>query len=132
MIRKGRRDGRRSLALGPLVLKGRCMPPRQSFQSLLVVGLLTTALGGAEPAAAEPEHEPIRLGKLPLLFVDDGQIAAKSGTVRTFHAARTLPEPVIAPERPWERDRVYVYGSVHPDRIRQTRVHFSHGRRLTS
>lgn len=89
------------------------MPSRQSFLSfLLIAGSVPT--WGLFATAAE-ESPPIVVGELPLLFVDDGPIHAKDRIVRTVHAARTMPEPVVAPEKPWERDRVYVYGSVHPD-----------------
>ena len=47
------------------------------------------------------------------LFVDDGIVAAKRGLVRTLHPGRRLAQPVLVPDRPWEGQRVYVYGSVH-------------------
>jgi hypothetical protein len=53
------------------------------------------------------------LRDLPLLFADDGGIAASNGVIRTVHTARTLNAPVIEPDRPWEGSRVYIYGSVY-------------------
>jgi hypothetical protein len=70
-------------------------------------------LAGISAGPAAPA--PIALRDVPLLFVDDAPIAAQSGLVRTLHAARTSPAPVIEPDRPWEGDRVYTYGSLHHD-----------------
>ncbi len=52
---------------------------------------------------------------VPQLFVDDGIVAAKRGLVRTLHRGRRRAQPVLVPDRPWEGQRVYVYGSVHHD-----------------
>ena len=53
------------------------------------------------------------------LFVDDAGIARKENVVRRAHACEKLPEPVLEPEAPWERDgideRVYIYGTVLRD-----------------
>lgn len=54
----------------------------------------------------------IALGSLPLLFVDDGAIERNTGAQRTFHAARTRSKPVLVADRPWEKGRVYLYGTV--------------------
>lgn len=61
------------------------------------------------------ETRDIVLSDLPLLFADDTAIAANEGVVRTVHPARTLSAPLIEPDRPWEGDRVYIYGSVYFD-----------------
>ena len=53
------------------------------------------------------------------LFVDDAFISLKKGIVRTLHPASKLEAPVLVPDRPWEGDRVYVYGTVHYDRDAQ-------------
>ncbi|MBI5769928.1 MAG: hypothetical protein HZA93_19285 [Verrucomicrobia bacterium] len=58
---------------------------------------------------------PLALDSQPLLFVDDTPIAAQRGLTRSFHPARTRAAPVLQPDRPWEGNRVYVYGSVHRD-----------------
>ncbi len=55
----------------------------------------------------------ISLKGLPLLFVDDAGVEAKDGLARTVHVARTLSEPVMAPEQ--EGERVYLYGSVYAE-----------------
>ena len=49
------------------------------------------------------------------LFVDDGIVTAKRDLVRTLHPGRRLAQPVLVPDRPWEGQRVYLYGSVHHD-----------------
>ena len=64
---------------------------------------------------AGPAGPALVLDDLPLLFADDSGVAASSGVVRTLHPARTRPAPVLEPDRPWEGDRVYVYGTVLPD-----------------
>jgi hypothetical protein len=77
--------------------------------------LFSASLVGALPAPVAAAGDAITLDALPLLFVDDGAVASSHGLVRTVHAARTRPEPVIEPERPWEGEHVYTYGSVHRD-----------------
>ena len=53
------------------------------------------------------------------LFVDDEVISSKLGIVRTLHPGRKLEAPVLVPDRPWEGQRVYVYGSIYYDRDEQ-------------
>ncbi|MEJ1973035.1 MAG: hypothetical protein WDM96_11425 [Lacunisphaera sp.] len=80
-----------------------------------LAGFAASALlaGAAEPARlARPA---LRLDAVPLLFADDSGVLNRSGVVRTIHAARTRAAPVLAPETPWEGDRVYIYGSVLRD-----------------
>lgn len=71
--------------------------------------LLTAALVQAETP------RPIVLRDLPLLFADDSGVAEKSGVVRTVHAARTRPQPVLEGTLPTEGSRVYLSGTVHRD-----------------
>lgn len=47
------------------------------------------------------------------LFVDDLRLADTSGVVRVIHPASKRDKPVLEPEHPWEKDRVYIYGTVH-------------------
>lgn len=61
---------------------------------------------------AEDAHA---VGSEPQLFIDDTIISAKRGVVRTLHPARKLEQPVLQPDRPWEGQRVYIYGSVYHD-----------------
>ena len=49
------------------------------------------------------------------LFVDDSIVEIKTGLVRTIHPGQRLAHPVLEPERPWEGQRIYVYGTVHYD-----------------
>lgn len=72
-----------------------------------------TVLAVMAQASASPEA--FRLGREPVLFVDDSAIASMRGLVRTIHPAKTHPVPVVEPERPWEEVRVYTYGSVLRD-----------------
>ncbi|MCL4205327.1 MAG: hypothetical protein KJ000_22825 [Pirellulaceae bacterium] len=66
---------------------------------------LSASLCAAPPA--------IELRELPLLFADDSGIASRTGVVRIVHIAQRRDAPVIEPERSWEGERVYVYGSVY-------------------
>jgi hypothetical protein len=78
--------------------------------------LLLVSLAGVDRACGdEAPSRVIKLGELPLLFVDDTGVASRTGLVPTIHAAKTHGAPVLEPDRPWEGERVYVYGSVHRD-----------------
>ena len=92
---------------------------RELSGSSLPTFLIATGLAlGVMSAAQAHEETPTRiieLNELPLLFADDSGIAASSGVVRTIHAAKTRPAPVLEPKLPWEGSRVYVYGSVYYD-----------------
>ncbi|MBI5688907.1 MAG: hypothetical protein HZC55_02330 [Verrucomicrobia bacterium] len=81
----------------------------------LAAGVLLTAVLTACGGARASSPAPIELRDLPLLFADDAALADQRGVVRTIHAARTLPAPVIEPDRPWEGDRVYTYGTLFHD-----------------
>ncbi len=60
-------------------------------------------------------EKAISIGEETQLFVDDAIVSAKRGLVHTLHQAKKLEEPVLLPDRPWEGDRVYIYGTVHYD-----------------
>jgi hypothetical protein len=66
----------------------------------------------AQYATSVVAREPLRLGTRAQLLVDDWLIASKQGVVRKTHACYKLPKPVLEPEKPWEGQRVYLYGSV--------------------
>ena len=55
------------------------------------------------------------IGSETQLFVDDAIVSTKRGVVRTLHPAKKLEQPVIVPDRPWEGNRIYIYGTVHYD-----------------
>lgn len=87
---------------------------------LCLLGTAQSALAQAKSAkekAAVVEVETVRQVKLgeelPLLFVDDSGVAAKSGVERTLHKAETRKEPVLESER--DKERVYIYGSAYAD-----------------
>lgn len=76
------------------------------MSSLLL--LLCLALG-ADPSG------PADLSGPQQLFLDDIGISEKSQVSRTYHAFTKSPaNPVLVPEKPWEGDTVYVYGTVLP------------------
>ena len=50
------------------------------------------------------------------LFVDDHLVETKEGLIRTYHSFEKYSgNPVLRGDRPWEEDRVFVYGTVLPD-----------------
>ncbi len=53
---------------------------------------------------------------VPLLFLDDAHLSRSPAVERRFHPAATHSQPVLVADRPWERGRVYLYGSVLEDR----------------
>lgn len=56
--------------------------------------------------------EPLRVGSLHELFVDDHFVARMDGLQRTLHQPKDVAaNPVIVPEHPWEHRRI-PYGSV--------------------
>lgn len=92
------------------------MTSSRAGQSLLIA-IQAAFSAGVLAAAPEPGAVPaiIELRDLPLLFADDGGVAARAGVVRTVHPALTRSEPVLEAEHPWEGSRVYIYGSVARD-----------------
>ena len=76
-----------------------------------LLSLAATLAWSIAPAA----ENTVVLQRLPLLFADDSGVASREGLVRTVHAARTHEQPVVEADRPWEGDRVYVYGSAYYD-----------------
>ena len=85
------------------------------LRAVLVAGALGGLRLGAEESTLAARRAVVPLGETPLLFADDSGIVRREGVVRTIHVARTRSVPVLAPERPWEGSRVYVYGSVYRD-----------------
>jgi len=49
------------------------------------------------------------------LFIDDAAIASTANVERVLHQATKLDKPVLEPEKPWEGERIYMYGTVHRD-----------------
>jgi len=93
---------------------------RAPVVGLLLLALGTVAVRGGAGGALRAGHQPpeqtaVRLDALPLLFADDSGLAKRAGVTRTLHAARTHPAPVVESDRPWEGNRVYIYGTVHQD-----------------
>ncbi len=60
----------------------------------------------------QTSEKALPIGSETQLFVDDEIVNAKRGVVRTLHPASKLDKPVLTPDRPWEGQRVYIYGSV--------------------
>lgn len=91
------------------------MTRRTFLKATLATGLLPSVLPRCLSAQASASSKLITLDDLPLLFVDDSGLAKSHGVTRTFHPARTRAEPVLVADRPWERGRVYIYGTVTHD-----------------
>lgn len=56
--------------------------------------------------------KPVAIGTEPQLFFDES--ASWENVTRIAVPGTKFPEPVIVPDRPWEDDRIYHYGSVYP------------------
>lgn len=85
-------------------------------QQIAVIAFAVGGLhAGAQPTAPISIRPSLVLGETPLLFADDSGLARREGVVRTIHAAQTRSAAVLAPERPWEGNRIYLYGSVYRD-----------------
>ena len=77
------------------------------------LSILFTSMVLSFVAIARAE-EPVHLGNSAQLLVDDSLLAAKKGVVRHTHACQKLAKPVLQAERPWEGQRIYIYGTVLP------------------
>ena len=100
-------------------LTERCPIENKMIRSTTFV--LLYALSACADTVSNPiPSEPVFLLKdHPLLFADNSGIAFSDGVSRTIHPAKTDRMPVLEPDRPWEGDRVYVYGSVYHDNLTQ-------------
>jgi hypothetical protein len=76
---------------------------------MMIRSLVVLSLAAGPVIAAS---KPIPLGELPLLFVDDVGLEYRRDLVRRYHSGRNLDEPVLTPEKEWEGERVYVFGTV--------------------
>ena len=85
-----------------------------SFAFLMQLFLFAaTSLFAAVPGASG-EQTVLHIDSGPHLFVDDLLVAERSGLIRRVHPCEKLPRPVLEAEKPWEEQRVYIYGSVFP------------------
>jgi hypothetical protein len=69
--------------------------------------LLATLQAADAPYAVKPAQQE--------LFVDDVLISEQSGLTYTAHACEKLDRPVVDADKPWEKNRVYLYGTVERD-----------------
>ena len=73
----------------------------RSHAALLTATLVLTALGGTDPVMAHSR----------VLFITDDHIASTDMT-RTWHGFTKHPgNPLVRPDRPWEGNAVYCYGT---------------------
>lgn len=82
------------------------------WRACLLTVFLSLFTGPSLSAAVASQTNVISLRSLPLLFVDDSGIASRRDLVRRQHAAKSHPKPVIVADKPWEGDRVYVFGTI--------------------
>ncbi len=62
--------------------------------------------------------EPVKLDKKRILFLDDNYVSKSVNIKRSLHSAKKLPQPVVSPDKPWEKTSVYMGGMVrhNPDK----------------
>jgi len=77
----------------------------------LLAALLAILLIGC----GAPPVDSIAIGPESQLFVDDRLVSEAHGVRRTLHPAQKLAQPVLVADRPWEGERVYVYGTIYHD-----------------
>lgn len=54
-----------------------------------------------------------RLTEQSEIFVDEVRIHQMNGLRKTLHPATKLDRPVVEADKPWEKGRAYLYGTVH-------------------
>jgi len=74
--------------------------------------LACLALLAGSHLPADDGSRILSLRTMPLLLVDDSGLASRRDLVRRQHPAKTHPAPVVVADRPWEGDRVYVFGTI--------------------
>ncbi|MBL9216018.1 MAG: hypothetical protein JNG83_11125 [Opitutaceae bacterium] len=91
--------------------------PILRLRAIAAVVLAPLGFGAAAPGPLEfPQPaRVITLRSLPLLLVDDSVLVSRRDLVRRQHAATSLPAPVVVADRPWEGQRVYVFGTAQFD-----------------
>lgn len=99
---------------------------RESKRERMVLRASTRLIGGAGlvpiaallivDAAARDTADRLIVGSGPHLLIDDRTVARAQNVDRVIHSATTLAHPVIEPDRPWEGERVYIYGTVLYDK----------------
>jgi hypothetical protein len=68
------------------------------------------------PTQQQPSIEPVALSPGPQLFLDDHLIAGQRNVRRRLEQPRKHPRnPLIVPDRPWEKRFIELYGSVRYD-----------------
>ena len=95
MMTKNRRNFIKHSATGAIALIGGISSPITSLSHIF------------------PQSDTIQPGHY--LFFDDNIILRKHDVRLTVNQCRKLDSPVIAPDKSWEQDRVYTYGSVYKD-----------------
>ena len=65
-------------------------------------------------AGAEGGYSP-EMGGFRQLFADDYRIESLTQAGRKLHAGDKVSTPVLSPDRPWEKDATYLYGTVMYD-----------------
>ncbi|MBB5788387.1 hypothetical protein [Jiangella mangrovi] len=92
-------------------------PPAATSIKLLVYGSTSTAGTtyvddvGLRLLNPEPPYDP-EIGQRTQLFHDLDRVDTMTQVGRVVHEAATSDEPILRPDRPWEANNVYLYGSV--------------------
>ncbi len=83
---------------------------------VMTTRLLAALATGLLAHCGSPPPEATRIGSEAQLFVGHHLVSHSHGVRRTLHPGRKLGEPVLVADRPWEGERLYVYGTVDYDR----------------
>lgn len=94
-------------------MKPRVLPHLRRLLGLAVLPVAAVYATATDPLSFATPPPVIHLRNLPLLFVDDGAVASRRDLVRRQHPGKPQPAPVVSPDRPWEGNRVYVFGTIH-------------------
>lgn len=102
------------LELPPLSLSSRTMKNIHPARAgLILVAVYSLVFGSEAQPSSSPTHayNP-EIGSYRQLFIEDYRIDSIHELERLMHPGSKMEEPVLVPTEPWERDAVYLYGTV--------------------
>lgn len=90
------------------------MKHNQTVRAALILAVVCSLCFSAAAQTSSPltrAYDP-EVGSYRQLFIDDYRIDSTHELERVLHPGRKREEPVLIPTEPWERDAVYLYGTV--------------------
>lgn len=92
-------------------MKHLMLPPISRRKWLKAAGAITLAATGADSGAVaaagdDADPEVVTLNQHRQLLLDDSLVESRWGVVRTVHAAKKRPNPVLVADQPWEGSTV--------------------------